>query len=222
MITFELNNKKFNFPESWEEVNLKQYIEIGKLQEQRTEFLYQELYLLRLLEVLTDVKEGELDDLSIEDINKLGSASLFVSKMPEMNTVKELKIGETLYTPPDDLTKLTIGEFISLKTYQDSARTFWDAVPDMLAILWRPSEKVIDNETGKEKFIREKFKVENLQFRRELFLEQPAINIFGPLLFFSLMNGGFTPNSKVSINQKVEELRTLDPDKSQLITDTVG
>lgn len=222
MITFELNDKKFNFPENWEEVNLKQYIEIGKLQEQRTEFLYQELYLLRLLEVLTDVKEGELDDLPIEDINKLGSASLFVSKMPEMNTVKELKIGETLYSPPDDLTKLTIGEFISLKTYQDSARTFWDAVPDMLAILWRPSEKVIDNETGKEKFIREKFKVENLQFRRELFLEQPAINIFGPLLFFSLMNGGFTQSSKVSISQKVEELRTLDPDKSQLITDTVG
>ena len=222
MITFTLNEKNYNFPESWEEVSLKQYIRIGKIQEESFDNTFRELYLLKLIETLADAEEGELDELSLEEVGRLGEASLFASKShPSFDKNPEIWIGETLYTPPKDFTKLSIGEFISLKTYQDGAKNIWDASAWMLAILWRPTKIVIDSESGEERREREKFKVENLEWRKDLFLTQPATKIFGPLLFFSSMSSGYIQNTEDYIQAK-EKREEEDPEKSKLMEDTAG
>lgn len=222
MIHFELNEKEYQFPENWDEVTLGQYVNIGRLQEERLDYNYSELYLLRLIEILASAEEGELDDLSLEMVNKLGEATTFVSTQPDYDKSNEFWIDDVLYTPPTDLTKLSIGEFISLKTYQDGSKNIWEGAPWMLAILWRPTEKVIDKETKKEVLKREKFNVENLEWRKNEFLKQPAIKIFGPLLFFSTTKGGFTQNIKdyTHPNQKTEVMD--DPAGLKLTEDILG
>ena len=47
MIHFELNEKEYQFPENWDEVTLGQYVNIGRLQEERLDYNYSELYLLK-------------------------------------------------------------------------------------------------------------------------------------------------------------------------------
>lgn len=197
MMTYKLNGKEYRFAENWDDVTLRQYIKIAKIQEESLDYAFRELYLLKLIECLSGVDEGELDDLPLDMVAELGEKSLFTIKMDaEMKKNTEVKIGDVLYTPPKDFTKLSIGEFISLKTYQEANKNIWDSAAWMLAILWRPTEIVIDSESGEERRVREKFKVENLEWRKNLFLDQSATSIFGPLLFFSTMSSGYIPNTK--------------------------
>ena len=57
----------------------------------------------------------------------------------------------------------------------------------------------VDTETGKEKWVQEKFSTANLEFRKELFMKQPVFNLMGPVTFFLNGKGISTTNTKDSI-----------------------
>lgn len=213
MHTYKCNDKEFNFPESWEEVDLKTYIKLAKLEESKSEYKYGELYLLKLIEALSSAEEGDIDDLSIDQINELSPKLLFIKESPNLSTEKHFYIGDKLYAAPEDFKTLSIGEFISIKTYHEAFPNVWDACPWILAILWRPAEKVFDEERGVEVIKRESFKTDNLEFRKNLFMDQPAVKIVQSLLFFSTMKGGFISNIGDYI-PKGKNFQMEDPAKS--------
>lgn len=199
MYNFKLNDKSFDLAESWFEVKLKTYIKIAKLEESRSDFKYGELYLLKLIEILSEAEEGDLDDLSIDEINEISNRISFVNTVPEFSRDKYFKIGDVIYASPDDFKTLSIGEFISVKTYQEQFTSVWDAAPWLLAILWRPATEIYDEERGATIIKREGFKADNLEFRKNLFMDQPAINLINAMLFFSNMSSGFISNTEDSI-----------------------
>jgi hypothetical protein len=213
MYSYICNDKEFHFPESWEEVNLKTYIKIAKLEESKSDYKWGELYLLKLIEVLSSAEEGDLDDLSIDQINELSPRLLFIKENPNLSNEKSFYIEDKLYASPEDFKTLSIGEFISIKTYHEAFPNVWDACPWILAILWRPAEKVMDEERGVEVIKRESFKTENLEFRKNLFLSQPATKIIQSLLFFSTSKGGFMSNIGDFI-RKEKNSQMEDPAKS--------
>jgi len=148
MYHFECGEKVFKMPTSWDEVSLETYIKLAKLDESRSEFKMGELYLFRMLEIITQdeegksISEGDLDELPITTINTLSENLTWVKTLPDMSKDKTFEIDGVLYSAPDDFKKLTIGEFISIKTYQESSTSVWDAAPHILAILWRSSTKI--------------------------------------------------------------------------------
>jgi hypothetical protein len=73
MKDFRLNEKGYQMPTCWNDMDLKKYVELAKLEEAKESFGIPELYLLKVLEVLCGVEEGELDDLTLDLVNELSS-----------------------------------------------------------------------------------------------------------------------------------------------------
>lgn len=77
-----------------------------------------------------------------------------------------------------------MGEYISMKTFQENAKSQSEAIPYILAIILRPGKLVQDGETGEEKWVQDKFTANNIDYRKELFLNQPVMDLMGPIGFF--------------------------------------
>jgi len=75
---FKLNEKEYQVPESWQEMSLKLYVNVAKLEEKRTEYFLGELYLLKIIEAICDAEDGELDELTLEVVNDISSSLVFL------------------------------------------------------------------------------------------------------------------------------------------------
>lgn len=83
---------------------------------------------------------------------------------------------------------LTSGEYISIKVYQDRfGNDIYAFAPYVLAILIRPAEEVIDEETGETRWIQQKFDkkdIANIEWRANQFLNARAGDLIPVLNFF--------------------------------------
>jgi hypothetical protein len=184
MKQFELNEKTFQYPENWQELSVKRYVNIARLQENKTDEILGELFLLKMIEALCDAEDGELDDLTLEIVHEISTTINFLQDNCEFPTTKYLEIDGVTYVFPNDLNKLTMGEYISMKTFQENLKSQAEAMPYILAIILRPGQIVKDEETGEEKWVQDKFTANNIEWRKNLFLEQPVYNMMGPINFF--------------------------------------
>jgi hypothetical protein len=196
MKKFKLNEKEFEMPTDWTELTLRHYVELAKLEEQKAQYILGELYLLKVIEVLCLAEGGDLDDLTIDMVTELSQVVGFLQKEPTWNNTKHLRIGEVDYVFPSDLNKLTIGEYISIKTLQENLPTQAEAIPYIISVILRPGRLVKDDETGKETWIQDKFDANNMEYRKELFLQQPVFDLMGPVTFFLNGSGLSTQNIK--------------------------
>lgn len=199
MKRFELNEKEYNMPSEWSDLTLQHYVNLATLEENKSQYILGELYLLKVIEALCGAEGGELDDLTIDMVTELSKEVGFLQEQPQWNNTKHIRIGEVDYAFPTDLNKLTMGELISIKTLQESASSPAAAIPLILAIILRPAKLVKDEETGKETWIQNKFDANNIEWRKELFLKLPAFDLMGPVTFFLNGSGLSTPNTKDSM-----------------------
>jgi hypothetical protein len=184
MRSFTLNEKTYNLPENWEELTLKVYVNIAKLEETKSQYILGELYLLKMIEALADAEDGELDDLTLSEVEDISLSLAFLQTQYDWENLKSIEIDGTTYVFPSDLNKLTMGEYISMKTFQESVGSQAEALPYILAIILRPGKLVKDDETGEEKWVQDKFTANNIEFRKELFLNVSVIKLMGPISFF--------------------------------------
>jgi hypothetical protein len=204
MKEFKLNEKNYKMPTCWEDLTLEHYVNLSVLEENKTEYLLGELYLLKIIEVLCSAEGGELDELTIEMVTELSKEVGFLQEQPKWGNTKNIKINDMDYAFPAELNKLTMGEMISIKTLQEQATSQAAAIPLILAIILRPAKLVKDNESGKESWIQDKFDANNIEFRRDLFLKQPVFELMGPVTFFLSGSGISTPNIKDSMEKEVK------------------
>lgn len=184
MKNFRLNDKDYQAPENWEEMSLKLYVNVAKLEEKKSEYLLGELYLLKIVEALCDAEDGDLDDLTLEDVNDISQSIGFLKENYNWPNVKTIDIEGTTYVFPSDLNKLTMGEYISMKTFQENTQSQAEAIPYILAIILRPGRLITDEETGEEKWVQDKFTANNIEYRKEIFMSQPVVKLMGPITFF--------------------------------------
>lgn len=199
MKEFRLNEKDYKMPTDWSEMTLAHYVELAKLEENKTKYLFGELYLLKVIETLCMAEGGDLDDLTLDVVNELSETLDYLQKEPTWTNTKHLRIGEVDYVFPHDLNKLTMGEYISMKTLQEQSLTQSDAIPLILAVILRPGKLVKDEESGKETWIQDKFDANNIEYRKNLFMSQPVFDLMGPVSFFLSGSGTSMNNSKDSI-----------------------
>lgn len=196
MKQFKLNNKEYQMPSAWSDLTLQHYVNLSTLEENKTEYILGELYLLKVIEVLCNAEGGELDDLTIDMVTELSKEVGFLQTEPQWNNTKNIKINDVDYAFPTDLNKLTMGEYISIKTLQEGATSQSQIIPSILAVILRPARLVKDEESGKETWVQDKFDANNIEFRKDLFLKQPVYDLMGPVSFFLNGSGTYTPNIK--------------------------
>lgn len=200
MKQFRLNEKEWMMPTSWDDMTLGVYVKLAKLDEAKEAFGIPELYLLKVIEALCGAEDGDLDDLTLDMVTELSNEVGYLQKEPSWNTnSRHIVIDEVDYVFPEDLNKLTMGEYISIKMLQEQQTTQAELIPYLLAVILRPGKKVVDEETKKETWIQDKFSTANLEWRKELFLTQPVFNLMGPVSFFLNGNGTSITNIKDSI-----------------------
>ena len=199
MKEFKIEEQEFKMPTDWKEITLATYVKMAELDERKEDIGMAELYLLKVIEALCGVEEGDLDDLTLDMVNELSEAVGFLKEEPTWSNTKHIKIDDKDYVFPTDLNKLTMGEYISIKTLQDAQTTKSGIIPYILAIILRPGKLVLNEETGKEVWKQDKFNVANLEWRKELFMSQPVFDLMGPVTFFLNGSGTFITNTKDSI-----------------------
>lgn len=188
--------KSINVPTCWEDIKLSTYVDIAKLEEIKSQFQFEELYLLKVIELICGVDSGEIDDLTIEQVEEISTDLQFLQDQSTWKVQPTVEIDGDIYVFPKDMNKLTMGEYISVKTFQEKFNGSADAIPYILAIILRKGKLVND------KWIQTKFEIEELEQRKNLFLDQSIINLMGAVDFFLGGRKISTTNTEDSI-QKV-------------------
>lgn len=191
MITIKTNDTEYYMPENYDEMTLNTFIRLTKVQESNTEYIFQEYYMIKLLEAMVCAEPGDLDELTIEEMADLSDKLKYLSEEPKAKKVDKITIGEITYAFPENFNKLTTGELISIRTLNDGKGTA-ESILNLLAIVLRPATKHIDAETGKEKWIRTKFDAQNIEYRKSLFGTLPVLDCLYSVNFF------FTGGSLIS------------------------
>lgn len=202
MKKFKLNEKEYQMPTDWSELTLEHYVNLSVLEENKSQYILGELYLLKVIEVLCMADAGELDELTIDMVTELSNEVGFLQKEPTWSNTKMITIGDIDYVFPQDLNKLTMGEYISIKTLQENSTSQSLAIPYILSVILRPGKLVKDEESGKENWIQDKFDANNIEYRKELFLRQPVFDLMGPITFFLSGSGISTPSIKDSMEKE--------------------
>lgn len=195
--SFKIDDREFTTITEWSELSVKQYLEISNIQSNKDSFFIDELFMMRLLEVLCNVEEGGLDDLPLDFLPELTSYIDKLKEKPIWSNITHFDIDGVTYVLMKDLNKITSGEYISLKTIESKYKN--DSVvmiANLLAVLVRPGKLVKDEETGEETYEIEKFSSKNLEYRSKLLLERgKAIDLVGMIDFFLTGNGYYLNNT---------------------------
>ena len=188
MITITIANKTFNLPEQWSDIKLKTYLKYINLANSDVE-----LDKFKLIEVLCGVEPDYLDDLTMDQFNQLSSqlAELTI-KFPEISTVQSkpyFTIDGINYVTRkiNTMNDLTLGEYVSIDIVRKNHID--DFIPYILAIIIRPGQLIIDEETKEERWEIEPFNkkdIKNLDYRANLFKEKVSTDDLIPTLNFFL------------------------------------
>lgn len=185
MIKFLLNEKEYSLPENYDEVKLSTYIKVAQLEAKRGMYDFEELYLINLLETMCDAEPSELNDLSLEDL-KVMTEKLTFLKDDKFEATKHIVIDGKDYAFIHSMSKMSLGEYVSIKTLCNGKDTY-EALPYILAIILRPATKKVNEETGQEQWVLNKFDAENIEYRVSLFQNLPISKVLGSVNFFLTM-----------------------------------
>ena len=200
MLKFKISNKDYNLKNKWEDISMKDWISIQKLDRNKNLYM-DELYTIKVFEALTDATEDELMDLELDTLNKIISNIKFLTEpIPKRNN-KKIKVGDIYYMFVGNLNKLTMGEVISIKTFQENVKDEFESMMLMMAILVRP----VKVEEGKD--VIERFDGATVKSRSEYLLEAKLIDLNHFLVFFfnGNLNSGIlaTKNSSEVVQEVV-------------------
>ena len=186
MYKFKIDDREINMPTDWSEITLQRYIDIVKIYNERELYNIPELFVLRLIEVLCGLEQDALDNLNLGELEEIITKVDFLEKEPEWPIKKSLNINGVDYIFAPDINKLTMGEYISIKVYeQNLTGDILMKIPYLLAIILRPAVKELID--GVEVVRQEKFNPDNIEDRKNLFLGFSVYDVMGNVNFF--LNG---------------------------------
>jgi hypothetical protein len=198
MYNFTVNDKEYSFPTEWDEVTLGSFLNIVKLEKTKELYAIDELYFIRLIEVLSGAEDGELDDMSIPELNNISLKVTYLNELPNVSGMNQhMNIDGVDYAFKKDLNSLTTGEYISMKTLQQD-REYFEYLPEVLAILLRPAKLVNNKVTGVDEWVQDKFNPNAIQHIVKVLKEQPYTKLVGGVNFFFNGSNQLTTNTKVS------------------------
>lgn len=133
MINIELEDKIYKFPSDWGELTIGMFQEILKVKEDND---IEDAF--KIVSILSGIAENDLDKLPYPEFLKLVDVSKFVFNESKSPISFELDIDNVTYKLIDDITKISVSEYIDLdRLLQEKEKTF-ENLHIILAILYRP------------------------------------------------------------------------------------
>lgn len=161
----------------WSEVNIKEWIQIGEVESNLELNGLNIAKRIKIAAILSNRTEQEISEMSGEMWGKIAGAVSFVEKAPRKNKKKEILINGTRYIFHPNPNHLTAGEMASVEQMlvdqQNGGET---ATAGILSILVRPAIEVENKEFNRTDINIEPFTIDNLEERKNLFLDHLTVD----------------------------------------------
>jgi hypothetical protein len=187
-VNIELDGIKhtYNVPTEWDEVSVKQFMELYKTKNPNNNEL---LGAVNIISALAGIDPSILLQMDIDDFRILSNQLTFVTKEIPKVEVDYIELDGDKYYLYTEFNKLTTGEVITIETLMDSVNGDVNVIMgDLLCLFLRKK----DNEGKYEKF------TTDMLNRKEMFLNVPVSNIYHVFLFFLTGNNSSKNNTKDS------------------------
>jgi hypothetical protein len=188
MRQFKIENKTFNLKNSWEDLYFKNWLDFQRLQSESELLGIDEDYVTKILLILTDATESDLMNMELDTLNELMADMKFTkTEIPKVEK-KVIEISGEKWAFKKNFQKLTLGEYVSIKTYQENIKDELQSTTLMLSVLLR---RVIDEVDG-ELILSPYSPDESQKIAKLLIDEVKMLDIYHYLSFFFAGKEQFT------------------------------
>jgi hypothetical protein len=167
----EGNTKTFNLINSWSDVTLEKWVKLVDLEDGN-----KSKEALETITALSDMPEGLIKELSIQDIAALMTKVSELQSQADVNLRRTITVEDKEYGFHPDLEQITLGEWADIEHYIKEG--IEKNMPEVMAILYRP---VVEKKN-------EKYAIEaydgNIMIRAEEFKKMKAEEVQGAMVFF--------------------------------------
>jgi len=193
MIKFKMNEVEYKLPEY---LTIEQYVKIYKMQD-----LFEDQYFAaKLISIITNAPVNELLEHDYQEINFL--ASELLTLIPILSPFEDrFELDGVHYGFFPNWKDLTFAEFIDLDTLSSKKPDeLLDQLHYLIAIMYRP----ITNERGLHDFDIEKYDVNTMKTRAELFKKKLNVRyVLSAQSFFTQLEKKFSVYSQLSSIKKL-------------------
>jgi len=126
---------EIKLPISWEAVNLKQFAALqSKLQQEDTDAI--ERY-IDIISILSNEKPSLIMKMPIDDLKKAIDYISFINELPKETRIKNIiEINGQTYRGIIDVTKLTAGQYIDIKTFCKNSDLIFENLANIMAVIY--------------------------------------------------------------------------------------
>jgi hypothetical protein len=126
---------EIKLPISWEAVNLKQFAALqSKLQQEDTDAI--ERY-IDIISILSNEKPSLIMKMPIDDLKKAIEYISFINELPKETRIKNIiEINGQTYRGIIDVTKLTAGQYIDIKTFCKNSDLIFENLANIMAVIY--------------------------------------------------------------------------------------
>lgn len=169
---------EIKLPTSWEAVNLKQFAALqNKLQQEETDAI--EKY-IDIISILSNEKPSLIMKMPIDSLKKAIEFINFIHELPKETKIKnEFEINGQRYKGTIDITKLTAGQYIDIKTFCKDTENIFENLANIMAVIYIEEGVEYDGQKHGQ--------------RARTFAEKLSISdVYGFCLFFSKLLNDLT------------------------------
>ena len=126
---------EIKLPISWEAVTLKQFAALqSKLQQEDTDAI--ERY-IDIISILSNEKPSLIMKMPIDDLKKAIEYISFINELPKETRIKNIiEINGQTYRGIIDVTKLTAGQYIDIKTFCKNSELIFENLANIMAVIY--------------------------------------------------------------------------------------
>lgn len=169
---------KITLPTSWEAVNLKQFAAIQtKIQQEEVDII--EKY-IDIISILSNEKQSTIMRMPMDTLRKAIEYIDFINTLPTETKIKNsFEVNGVKYNGTLDITKLTAGQYIDIKTFCENNEDIFDNLNNIMAVIYVEDGQEYDGAKHAN--------------RARIFAEHLSINdVYGFCLFFSTLLNDLT------------------------------
>ena len=126
---------EIKLPTTWEAVNLKQFAALqNKLQQEDTDVI--ERY-IDIIAILSNEKPSLIMKMPIDALKQAIDYVSFINELPKETKIKNIiEVNGQIYKGTLDITKLTAGQYIDIKTFCKDSELIFENLANIMAVIY--------------------------------------------------------------------------------------
>ena len=177
---------ELNVMDNWGEIPLKTYFKLIDIISEQNKMDEIE-FTIEMISIISDIDKTKLNEIGLSELNKLepiirGLNPNGIDK--EIDT--HIEIDGINYVPKKNMSNITNSEMMCMKNLQLVNKTYSNNILNHLSVLLRPGYSKI-NEMGEVRWIQTPLNLEDIENRKDIFLNKLKTTDAIPLINFFLI-----------------------------------